>query len=108
MYVLQIVLSGASDDEAISGAQGVPTSTSRGKFESAPVIVSGHPTTIVPAGGGRLVRETSSRCPGGSWPARWAPSGHNWAQLPTWHGTECSKEASTWLTSTPPTSTRAG
>src|SRR6266567_1778515 len=65
MDILQIVLSGASDDEAIGGAQGVPTSTSRGKFESAPVIVSGDPTTIVPAGGAA--------------PAKGIRTGHNWA-----------------------------
>jgi len=66
MDILQIVLSGASDDEAIGGAQGVPTSTSRGKFESAPVIVSGDPTTIVPAGGAA--------------PTNGIRTGHNWGR----------------------------
>src|SRR6266511_4115667 len=60
MDVLQIVLSGASDDEAIGDAQGVPTSMSRGKFESAPVIVSGDPTTIVPGGGAARAERTRS------------------------------------------------
>src|SRR6266542_1698997 len=80
MDVLQIVLSGASDDEAIGDAQGVPTSMSRGKFESAPVIVSGDPTTIVPGGGAARAERTRS--------------GHNNGRAPIpWHGTQGFEEA---------------
>src|SRR6266704_1187541 len=93
MDVLQIVLSGASDDEAIGGAQGVPTSTSRGKFESAPDIVSGDPTTIVPAGGAARAERTRS--------------GHNWGRPSPWHGTQRLRGGRIWPTSTPPTSTGA-
>src|SRR6266498_3169403 len=80
MDVLQIVLSGASDDEAIGDAQGVPTSMSRGKFESAPVIVSGDPTTIVPG-----VAPLARSAPGAGTITAGRPS--------PWHGTQGFEEA---------------
>src|SRR6266542_100583 len=94
MDVLQIVLSGASDDEAIGDAQGVPTSMSRGKFESAPVIVSGDPTTSVPGGGAARAERTRS--------------GHNNGQEPIpLARTPRLRGGRIWPTSTPPTSTGA-
>src|SRR6266487_3828859 len=58
------MLSGASDDEAIGGAQGSPILGSRGSATLAAVIVSGHPTAFVPADVCTMARHAPRREPG--------------------------------------------